>query len=192
MRSQRNRRNRMAVLAWTLSASAVAVATAGPAFGAGASMDRKTSPTYGIADAALPLPGILTAGQPTGEQLQLLAEDGYHAVIDLRPPGEPHGFDEPEAARENGLAYLNLPVDAATLDQATLDRFLGFLRRIQRPLLIHGGTSGPAGALLYAWLVLEKREAPAKALETARAAGLRSPELIDKVRRLVAERRATP
>jgi protein tyrosine phosphatase (PTP) superfamily phosphohydrolase (DUF442 family) len=188
----RSQRNRMAVPAWTLAAVATAIAITCPAFGAGASMDRKTSPTYGIPDATLPVPGVLIAGQPTGEQLQLLAEDGYHAVIDLRPPGEPHGFDEPEAARENGLAYLNLPVDAARLDQATLDRFLGALRRAQRPLVIHGATSDPAGALLYAWLVLEKREAPAKALETARAAGLRTPELSEKVRQLVAAWRDVP
>ena len=44
-----------------------------------------------------PLPGVMAAGQPTGEQIQLLAEEGYRTVIDLRPAAEPRGFDEPDA-----------------------------------------------------------------------------------------------
>jgi protein tyrosine phosphatase (PTP) superfamily phosphohydrolase (DUF442 family) len=111
-------------------------------------------------------------------------------VIDLRPPQETHGFDEAEAARQIGLAYINIPVTPATLDQAAIDRFLEALRAIQPPLLVHDGTAERPAALLYAWLVLEKREAPARALERARAAGLRDPELTQKVRKLVAERSA--
>jgi protein tyrosine phosphatase (PTP) superfamily phosphohydrolase (DUF442 family) len=148
----------------------------------------KAPQTFGIPNATFPLPGIMAAGQPTGEQLQLLAEEGYHAVIDLRPPAEPHGFDEPEAAKENGLAYINIPVTTATLDQATIDRFLGAMRKIEVPAIIHCGSPNRVGGLLYAWLVLERRVPPAKALEQARAAGLREPELVEKVKKLVAER----
>jgi len=145
--------------------------------------------TFGIPHATFPLPGVMAAGQPTGEQIQLLAEEGnYHAVIDLRPPEEPRGFDEPEAARQIGLAYVNIPITPATLDQAAIDRFLAAMRAAQPPVIVHDGTADRAGALLYAWLVLEKRETPARALERARAAGLRDPELAGKVRKLVAER----
>jgi uncharacterized protein (TIGR01244 family) len=149
----------------------------------------KTPETYGIANATLPEPGLMAAGQPTGEQIQLLAEDGYKTVIDLRLPEEPHGFDEPEAARQNGLAYVNVPVTPAALDQATLDRFLEAMEKAQRPLLLHCGSSNRAGGLLYAWLVLEKGVAPEAAMKRAKAAGLREPELIDRVTKLVAERR---
>ena len=149
----------------------------------------KTPPTFGIPNATFPRPGVMVAGQPTGEQLQLLAEEGgYHAVIDLRSPEEPHGFDEPAAARDNGLAYINIPVSPAALDQATIDRFLAAMRTVRPPVLIHCGTGSRSGALLYAWLVLEKKEPPARALAEAKAAGLRSPELIEKVQQLVGER----
>jgi uncharacterized protein (TIGR01244 family) len=148
--------------------------------------------TYGIAHATFPEPGVMAAGQPTGEQIQLLAEDGYKTVIDLRAPEEPHGFDEPEAARQNGLAYDSVPVTLATLDQATLDRFFAALRKAERPVLLHCGSSNRVGGLYYAWLVLEEGVEPDAALSRAKAAGLHQPELIDKVTKLVAERRAAP
>jgi protein tyrosine phosphatase (PTP) superfamily phosphohydrolase (DUF442 family) len=111
-------------------------------------------------------------------------------VIDLREPGESRGFDEPEAVREGGMVYLNVPVAPAGLDQAAIDRFLAAMRQAQHPLLVHcgGGTDGRAAALLYAWLLLERKEPAPRALETARAAGLSSPELAGKVQKLVAER----
>ena len=140
-------------------------------------------------NATSPEPGVLLAGQPTGEQIQLAAEDGYKTLIDLRPPEEPRGFDEVEAARLTGLVYVNLPVNPATLDQATIDRFLAALKKAQKPVLIHCSTGSRTGALWYAWLVLEKRKAPAAALAEAKAAGLRQPELTEKIERLVAERR---
>ncbi len=152
----------------------------------------KEPQTYGIANATFPLPGVMAAGQPTGEQIQLLAEEGYRTVIDLRPPDEPRGFDEPDAAKRSGLAYVNIPVTPATIDQATIDRFLDALRKAEAPVLLHCGTSNRVGGLLYAWLVLERKEPPAKALEKARAAGLRSPEILEKVQKLVAERQAPP
>src|SRR5258707_8824598 len=64
-------------------------------------------------NATSPEPGVLLAGQPTGEQVQLAAEDGYKTIIDLRTPEEPRGFDEVEAARLTGLVYVNLPVNPA-------------------------------------------------------------------------------
>jgi len=157
-----------------------------PVLGAAA----KAPETYGIANATFPERGVLAAGQPTGEQIQLLAEDGYKTIIDLRAPEEPRGFDETEAARENGLAYVNIPVTPATLDQTTIDRFLKAMRRAERPVLLHCSTSNRAGGLYYAWLVLEKGVAPEEALNRAKAAGLHQPEMIDKMTSLVAQRRA--
>ena len=144
--------------------------------------------TYGVTGATLPQPGIMAAGQPTGEQVQLLAEEGYRGVIDLRLPGEARDFDEPEAARLSGLVYINIPVTPETLDQAAIDRFVNAMRTLERPLIVHGSTADRPAALLYAWLVLEKKERPERALEQARSAGLRDPALARKVRKLVAER----
>jgi len=181
MRSQVSRHLGLLALAWiTLLAPAVHAEQAD-----------KMGPTYGIAGATFPVPGVMASGQPTGEQLQLLAEEGYHTIIDLRPAEEPHGFDEPAAARDNGLAYVNIPVTPATLDQAAIDRFLDAMRGARKPVIVHCSTAGRVGALFYAWLVLEQKETPAKALEKARAIGLHHPELTGKVQKLVAERKAS-
>ena len=149
----------------------------------------KGTETYGISNAAFPEPGVMTAGQPTGEQVQLAAEDGYKTILDLRTPAEPRGFDEAEAARQNGLAYVNVPVSPTTLDQATIDRFIAALKKAQKPLLIHCSTGSRVGALWYAWLVLEKRMSPPAALAEAKTAGLRQVELTEKIEKLVAERK---
>lgn len=145
--------------------------------------------TFGISNATFPEPGVMAAGQPTGEQLQLLAEEGYKTVIDIRPAEEPHGFDEPEAARANGLAYVNIPVNLQILDQATIDKFLETMKKAERPVLLHCASSNRVGALYYAWLVLEKGVPAKEAMAKAKAAGLRSPELVEKAQKLVAERR---
>lgn len=145
--------------------------------------------TFGISNATFPEPGVMAAGQPTGEQLQLLAEEGYKTVIDLRPAEEPHGFDEPEAARQNGLTYVNIPVDLQTLDQTTIDKFLETMRKAERPVLLHCATSNRVGALYYAWLVLEEDVPARAAMAKAKATGLRHPELVQKVEKLVSERR---
>ena len=148
--------------------------------------------TYGIPNATFPEPGVMAAAQPTGEQIQLAAEDGYRTLLDLRPREEPREFDEILAARQNGLAYINIPVTLATLGQATIDRFLEAMERAERPVLLHCGTVNRVGAMIYAWLVLEKHVPPEQALKRAKTAGLRQPELIDKVTKLVAERRGAP
>lgn len=149
----------------------------------------KEEETFGIPNASFPEPGILAAGQPTGEQIQLLAEEGYKTVIDLRPAEEARGYDEAAAAKANGLAYVNIPVTPASFDQATIDQFLSAMKKAERPVVVHCATSNRVGALYYAWLVLEKGAKPEEALEKAKAAGLRSPELAEKVKRLVKERK---
>jgi uncharacterized protein (TIGR01244 family) len=146
--------------------------------------------TYGIANASFPEPGVMAAGQPTGEQVQLAAEDGYKTVLDLRTPQESRGFDEPEAARQNGLVYVNVPVSPTALDQATVNRFLAAMKQAKKPVLVHCSTGSRVGALWYAWLVLEKGKAPAEALAKAKAAGLRQPEMKERIEKLVAERKS--
>jgi uncharacterized protein (TIGR01244 family) len=147
-------------------------------------------PAFGIANATQPEPGMLSAGQPKPEQIRELAQAGYKTVIDLRPPEEPRGFAEPQAVEAAGLAYVNLPVTLQTLDGATLDRFLATMRTAERPVVVHCASANRVGGLYYAWLVLEKGMPAAAALEKAKGAGLRQPELIERVKALVAARQA--
>lgn len=144
--------------------------------------------TFGISVASQPEPGILTAAQPTAEQLADLGRAGYKTVLDLRMPEESRPFAEPAAVAQAGMAYRNIPFTTATLDDAAIDRFLASLREAERPVVIHCASSNRVGAMYYAHLVLEKGVAPAEALERAKAAGLRQPELTARIQELVAAR----
>ncbi len=54
---------------------------------------------------------LSTAGQPTGEQLQDLAADGFTAIINLAPVNPPYTpEDEAGLARSLGMAYYYIPV----------------------------------------------------------------------------------
>lgn len=144
--------------------------------------------TFGITAASEPEPGILTAGQPTEEQLAAVRKAGYRTVVDLRPADEPRGFDEPKAARDLGFHYVNLPVTPATLDDAKIDRFIDLMNTAPRPLFLHCSSANRVGALYYAFLVLDRGIHPEEALAKARAVGLHHPEMIEKVTALVAAR----
>jgi protein tyrosine phosphatase (PTP) superfamily phosphohydrolase (DUF442 family) len=133
----------------------------------------------GLANASCPLEGVATAGQPRVEHLKQLADSGYKAVLDLRAPDEPRGYDEAAAAREVGLEYVNLPV-AGPPAAETFDRFRQVMRDPdKRPLLVHCGSANRVGALLIPYLVLDEGQDPQEALNVAVSVGLRSRELAD-------------
>jgi len=58
--------------------------------------------------------GVTVAGQPTDEELQGLAAQGYSTVINIRMPEE---LDEPEQPKveKAGLRYVSVPFTAQTL-----------------------------------------------------------------------------
>lgn len=131
------------------------------------------------ADATLrqPRPNLITAGQPSAQQLRDAAAAGVSTVIDLRQPDEDRGFDEAALAEQLGLRYVRLPIAGAsgiTEDNArTLQRLL---KQDQGRTLLHCASSNRAGALLA--LIngrLEGASAEA-ALQLGRDAGMTSLE----------------
>jgi uncharacterized protein (TIGR01244 family) len=121
---------------------------------------------------------LYTAGQPSKEQLRKLSAEGFRRIIDLRPPLEDHGFDEPSAAASAGLEYLSLPVASeADLTLANVRALDQWLADPARPVtLVHCGSSNRVGALLAlraGWLQAAGAEA---ALDIGRAAGLKGME----------------
>lgn len=125
-----------------------------------------------------PVPGILTAGQPTAAQLVQLAESGVKSVIDLRAPDEARGFDEPATVAAAGMKYRNIPVGPATLGSAEFDELRTLLRdENEKPVLIHCGSANRVGALLIPYLMIDKRQSRDEALHIAKEVGLRSDDL---------------
>jgi uncharacterized protein (TIGR01244 family) len=147
--------------------------------------------SFGIPNATRPEDGLLMGGQPTAKQLKAMAKAGYRTVIDLRPLAEDRGFDEEKAVRKAKMEYTNIGVTPDSLDASTVKYFLTVLSNAERPALIHCSSGSRAGALYYAWLVLEKGVPEAQALEQARAAGLSDPDLGERIHELVNELKAS-
>jgi protein tyrosine phosphatase (PTP) superfamily phosphohydrolase (DUF442 family) len=130
---------------------------------------------------------IYSAGQPPQEQLSNLSREGFRRIIDLRPPDEDHGYDEPSAASLAGLEYLSLPVageaDLNLAKVTTLDQWLATGSSVKT--LIHCGSGNRVGALLAlraGWL--HGASVPV-ALDIGRDAGLKALE--PAVRALLAQ-----
>lgn len=135
----------------------------------------------GTTNAACPLPGVGTGGQPDSAHFAPLAKAGFRAVLDLRMPEEARGFDEPAAARATGLTYRALPVSPATLTDSTFATFRSLMQdSTLSPVLVHCASGNRVGALMLPWLVLDRGWPLERAVASAEAGGLRSPVLKDR------------
>lgn len=145
----------------------------------------------GTVNAACPVPGLATSGQPDSARFAALAGAGFRTVVDMRMPAEPRGFDPVAAARAAGLAYVALPVSAATLSDSTFDAFRALLREGGRePLLAYCSTGSRVGALMVPWLVLDRGWPLERALATAEAGGMREGPAREKAVEYVKRRRS--
>lgn len=134
----------------------------------------------GLANAACPVPEVLTGGQPTEEHLKTFVEHGYRTVLDLRAPDEARPYDEPEAVRRLGLEYVSLPVTPDTLTDDTFARFRSLMRdQGKRPIVVHCASGNRVGALLIPYFILDEGRTREQALEAAAEVGLRSRELAE-------------
>ncbi|HEX5387395.1 MAG TPA: sulfur transferase domain-containing protein [Gemmatimonadales bacterium] len=133
-----------------------------------------------VPNACQALPGVITGGQPRAEQLAAFKAAGGALVLDIRDPAEPRPMDEPATARELGLEYVAVPVSAATLSDATLERIRDVLRTAEgRTAFFHCASGNRVGAALIPHLVLDQGIPEEDAVSTAVRVGLRSPELRD-------------
>ncbi|WP_282268158.1 sulfur transferase domain-containing protein [Stenotrophomonas sp. PS02298] len=124
-----------------------------------------------------PRPDLITAGQPSAQQLRDAAANGVTTVIDLRRTDEDRGYDEAALAEQLGLRYVRLPIagagDITESNARTLDRLL---KQDGGKTLLHCASSNRAGALLS---VIEARvngAAMDDALKFGRDAGMTSLE----------------
>jgi protein tyrosine phosphatase (PTP) superfamily phosphohydrolase (DUF442 family) len=134
----------------------------------------------GVTNACQILPNVITGGQPNAAQLRALKEAGGGIVLDLRDPMEPRPVDEPAVVKELGLEYVNVPVGAGSLDDATLDRILSVLRNAgERTVFFHCGSGNRVGGALLPYFILDQKMAEEEAVEQAMRVGLRSAEMME-------------
>lgn len=128
----------------------------------------------------LPLPDLVTAGQPRPDDLAAAAAAGVRVVVDLRRPDEARGFEEAEVCAAHGLAYVSLPTEYSGVPDAHFDTLRELLRDPQRrPALVHCASANRVGGMLIPYFVVEERLTPDDAIELASEIGLRSPALAE-------------
>jgi len=129
--------------------------------------------------------GVTSAGQPSEAALEVFADAGYVAVIDLRGAQEDRGLDEARVVDELGMHYVALPIagrDAVNFDNAKkLDELL---MKFDGPVLVHCAAGNRVGALLALRAYLHGASEEG-ALEHGKEGGLT--KLEDTVRERLAE-----
>ena len=134
----------------------------------------------GLTNAAEPVPGWVTGGQPTEKQLQDFKAAGGEVVLDNRDPMEPRGFDEPAVARKAGLEYISLPIVHGAVTVDTMKRMHDTLRKLSgKKALLHCSSGNRTSAALIPYLMKEEGMQEEEAVEVAMRGGLRSAELME-------------
>jgi protein tyrosine phosphatase (PTP) superfamily phosphohydrolase (DUF442 family) len=134
----------------------------------------------GVANACQILPNVITGGQPNAAQLRALKDAGGEMVLDVRDPMEPRPLDEAALVRELGMEYVNVPVRAGSLDDATLERVLSVLRSAgPRTVFFHCGSGNRVGGALIPYFILDQGMEEQDAVDQAMRVGLRSAEMME-------------
>jgi len=134
----------------------------------------------GAPNAALPLPWLLTAGQPTAAQFTAAHAAGVRTVIDLRDPMEPRPLDEAATLAELGVAYINAPVVGGALSDQVMERVLAAVRaHAGTPTIVHCASANRVGGALLPFFIIDQGMEEQAAIDLAMAVGLRSAELME-------------
>jgi protein tyrosine phosphatase (PTP) superfamily phosphohydrolase (DUF442 family) len=138
------------------------------------------SAVTGLPNAAEPVSGWITGGQPTEQHLKAFKAAGGEVVLDNRDPMEPRPFDEPTAVRAAGLEYHTLPIVHGAVTQDTMKSMHEMLRRLSgRKALLHCSSGNRTSAALIPYLMLDREMTEEDAVGTAMRGGLRSAELME-------------
>ncbi|WP_374763843.1 fused DSP-PTPase phosphatase/NAD kinase-like protein [Yunchengibacter salinarum] len=104
-----------------------------------------------MSNAAMPLPGIITGGQPSRDDLKALADSGVKTVITLRTENEWTGMDEDAETSALGLRLIRIPVSGAEdLTPETARQLHAALTEVEAhgQVLLHCAAGNRAGGLL--------------------------------------------
>jgi protein tyrosine phosphatase (PTP) superfamily phosphohydrolase (DUF442 family) len=134
----------------------------------------------GLPNAAEPVPGWVTGGQPTEQQIKAFKAAGGQVVLDNRDPMEPRGFDEPAVVRAAGLEYISLPIIHGAVTTDIMKQMYAAVKKLKgRKALLHCSSGNRTSAALIPYLMIEAQVDEEAAVETAMKGGLRSAELME-------------
>lgn len=134
----------------------------------------------GLPNAAEPVTGWITGGQPSEQQLKAFKAAGGEVVVDNRDPMEPRPFDEPATLRAMGIEYISLPIVHGAVTTETMHKLYKTLKKLEgRKALLHCASGNRTSAGLIPYLMIDKKMDQDDAVDTAMRGGLRSAELME-------------
>lgn len=127
-----------------------------------------------VGNLAMPMAGVLTAGQPTEEQMAQLAKLGVTRVVCLRPATEAGTGWEEAKAGALGVQFVRLPIAGADdLTPAAAEKLAAELAAANgQTTLVCCGSSNRVGALLAMKAFFVDKQSKEQALALGKAAGL--------------------
>lgn len=121
---------------------------------------------------------IATSGEIGKNGAEILAEQGFKTIIDLRTRTE--GTDnEKRDVEAAAMRYINIPVTSEGINKEQLATFTKAIENAEMPALVHCASGNRAGAMWAAYRI-SIGVPPEFALEEGRAAGMR-PEMQQKI-----------
>jgi protein tyrosine phosphatase (PTP) superfamily phosphohydrolase (DUF442 family) len=134
----------------------------------------------GLPNAAEPIPGWITGGQPTEQQLTAFKAAGGQVVLDNRDSMEPRPFDEPATVRATGLEYISLPIVHGAVTTDTMKQMHQALKKLEgKKALLHCSSGNRTAAGLIPYLMIDQKLEQDDAADLAMSIGLRSAELME-------------
>lgn len=100
---------------------------------------------------------IGTGGQPSRDQLAMLAEEDYAAVVNLSMHDEEAIPDEGHIVSSLGLSYFHIPVPFDSPTPAHVRRFFDVMEVLEgQKVLVHCAVNGRVSAFMHQYLTLKK------------------------------------
>ena len=120
---------------------------------------------------------MFIGGQPTEKALRDLRAKGVTTIVNLRMPEEMKkvGFDEAALAKELGIRYVHIPMRGTKENPygpKELDAFTAAMDSADGKVLLHCTVAWRASHLWAAYLIRERKEPVALALEQTRKINL--------------------
>ncbi|GFE71056.1 beta-lactamase hydrolase domain-containing protein [Chroococcus sp. FPU101] len=114
-----------------------------------------------------------SGGQPTSDNLQELAAEGFKSVVSLRSSDEKGVLsDEQQQAEELGLRYLNVPLNPNEADALLVEQVVSEIAELPTPIFFHCGVGGRAGALALISLATQEKLSRDEVLQKAQELGI--------------------
>ena len=96
-----------------------------------------------------PVDNLVVAGQPSLDQLERLAGEGFTTVINLRRPGEFDDFDEAAEVARLGMDYVHIPLkNVESIDDSDVNAVHQAISNASGSVLLHCTVGWRAAGLL--------------------------------------------